>query len=109
MRTERTSNVGGVTAKQTTITAQVISVDRANNTVRVKAPNNQIHTIAVNDPTLQQRLSTVQPGDNVTISYTQAVAVAAAQHGSNENQNPNQNQNQNPEQTPTPNPGNMNQ
>lgn len=81
MTRQTTTNRGGVTARQTTITAQIISVDKENNTVRVKDPSNgQMHTLEVTDPSIQQRLSTVQPGDNLTISYTQAVAVAAQPH-----------------------------
>jgi hypothetical protein len=81
MARQTSTNRGGVTAKQMTITAQIISVDKENNTVRVKDPTNgQLHTLAVTDPSIQQRLSSVQPGDNLTISYTQAVAVAAQPH-----------------------------
>jgi hypothetical protein len=77
---QTTTNRGGVTAKQSTITAQVVSVDHDNNTVRVKGPNNAMHTIEVTDPNVQQTLNNVRPGDNVTITYTQAVAVAAQPH-----------------------------
>lgn len=81
MTRQTTTNRGGVTAKQTTITAQIVSVDKENNTVRVKDPSNgQMHTLEVSDPSIQQRLNTIQPGDNVTISYTQAVAVSAQPH-----------------------------
>ncbi len=75
-----TVNRGGVTAKQTTMTGQIVSIDHENNTVRVKGPNGQMHTLIVTDPSLQQRLANISPGDNVTLSYTQAVAVAATPH-----------------------------
>jgi hypothetical protein len=80
MSQQTTANRGGVTAKQSTITAQIVSVDHDNNTVRVKGPSGQMHTIEVTDPAMQERLHTIQPGDHVTIIYTQAVAVAAQPH-----------------------------
>jgi hypothetical protein len=80
MTQQTTANRGGVTARQSTITAPIVSVDHDNNTVRVKGPSGQMHTIEVTDPTMQERLHTVQPGDKVTIIYTQAVAVAAQPH-----------------------------
>jgi hypothetical protein len=80
MTRQTTTSRGGVTAKQSTITAQIVSVDHENNTVRVKGPQGVMHTIEVKDPNMQQQLSHIQPGDNVTITYTQAVAVAAQPH-----------------------------
>ena len=79
MTRQTTTNRGGVTATQSTITGQIVSVDHDNNTVRVKGPNGT-HTLEVTDPSIQQKLKDVQPGDNVTVSYTQAVAVAAQPH-----------------------------
>jgi hypothetical protein len=75
-----TTNRGGVTAKQTTIVAQIVSIDTDNNTVRVKGAGGQMHTLEVKDPSMQARLKDLKPGDNVTINYTQAVALTAQPH-----------------------------
>jgi hypothetical protein len=82
MMKQTTTNRGGVTARQTTITAQVVSIDHENNVVRVKGPGGQMHTLEVTDPGMQARLKDLKAGDNVTISYTQAVALTAQPHTS---------------------------
>jgi hypothetical protein len=71
--TQRTVERGGVTAKQTTVTAQIVSADAKNNIVVVKGPKGT-HTLHVQDPTIQAQLEKIKPRDNVTVTYTQAVA-----------------------------------
>jgi hypothetical protein len=68
---------GGVTARQATVTAQITSIDREHDTVVVRGPAGQSHTLRIDDPQLRSQLAEVKPGDNLQITYTQAVAVAA--------------------------------
>jgi hypothetical protein len=74
--TESVTERGGVSAQQTTITAKVVSVDVARNTVVLRGPQNVDHALQVEDPDLQSRLKKVKAGDSVQVTYTQAVAVS---------------------------------
>jgi Cu/Ag efflux protein CusF len=74
--TTTTTERGGVTARQTTVTARILSVDTSKNTVTVRDPQGRMHTMKVQDPDLQARLGRVKAGDNVQVTYTQAVAVS---------------------------------
>jgi hypothetical protein len=66
----------GVTAMQSTVTSRIIHVDAAKNTVTIKGPKAEEHTLKVTDPDLQSRLKDVKPGDKLDVTYTQAVAVS---------------------------------
>jgi hypothetical protein len=68
---------GGATAgRETTITAQVISVDVPNNKVTFKGPKGNRRTVTVSDPALQKKLPNLKPGQNVQFTYTEAVAAS---------------------------------
>lgn len=77
----KTGEGAGVMGKQTQISAQVVSVDTANNTVTFKGPHGHIRTVAVQDPDMQQRLQTLKPGQVIQFTYTEAVAAAIAPAG----------------------------
>ena len=66
----------GVTAQQATLTARVISIDPAKETVTLRDPQGKMHSVKVNDPHVQAELNRVKPGDNVDVTYTQAVAIS---------------------------------
>ncbi len=66
----------GVAAMQSTVTSRIIAVDAAKDTVTIKGPKGAEHTLKVTDPDLQSRLKEVKPGENLDITYTQAVAVS---------------------------------
>jgi hypothetical protein len=72
----RTVQRGGVTAKQATVTARIVSVDAADDTVSVRTPDGKQRTVKVADPALQAELPAIRAGDNVDLTYTQAVAIA---------------------------------
>jgi hypothetical protein len=72
----RTVQRGGVTAKQAMVTARIVFIDTANDTVTVRGADGKKHTLKVADPQLQAQLASVRPGDNVDVTYTQAVAIA---------------------------------
>jgi Cu/Ag efflux protein CusF len=74
-RTTSTTERGGVTAQQTTVTAKVVSVDAATNTVVLRGPQGGQHSIKVQDPDIQAQLKKIKAGDSVEVTYTQAVAM----------------------------------
>jgi Cu/Ag efflux protein CusF len=74
--TQTTTERGGITAQQTTVTAKVVSVDTAKNMVVLQGPQGGIHSIHVQDPDLQAKLKKLKPGDNLDVTYTQAVAIS---------------------------------
>jgi hypothetical protein len=74
--TQTTVQRGGVTARQATMTAQILSVDQRTNTVLIRGPQGKTHAIMVQDPAVQAKLGRIKPGDNVDITYTQAVATS---------------------------------
>jgi Cu/Ag efflux protein CusF len=66
----------GVTGKQYTVSATVMSVDAAANTVTFKGPHGKIRTIAVQDPQMQAKLPSLKPGQVVQFTYTEATAAS---------------------------------
>lgn len=73
--TQSTTQRAGVTSMQTTITATVVSVNLADNTVVLRGPQG-LRTVHVQDPDLQARLHTIRPGQAVTLTYIEATAVS---------------------------------
>jgi hypothetical protein len=73
-----TTNVlrGGVTAQQATITARIDSVDPDKKTVTFRGPEGMVHTLKVEDTALAAQLAHIHPGDNMDVTYTQAVAIS---------------------------------
>jgi hypothetical protein len=67
---------GGVTGKEITVSAEVMSVDPAKNTVTFKGPHGQLKTVMVQDPELQQKLSSLKPGQVVQFTYAEATAAS---------------------------------
>jgi Cu/Ag efflux protein CusF len=66
---------GGVTAQQMTVTSRVVAVDTAANKVVLRGPSGTTHAVKVTDPDMQAQLGKIKAGDNVDVTYTQAVAV----------------------------------
>jgi hypothetical protein len=66
---------GGVTARQATVTARIVSVDPSSNTVVIRGPLGGERTLKVQDPALQARLKQIKRGEDFDVTYTQAVAV----------------------------------
>ena len=62
----------GVKARQTTVTATVVDVDKKNSTATLRGPRGRTVTVDVKDPT---KLEHVKAGDLVEIAYTEAVAI----------------------------------
>jgi Cu/Ag efflux protein CusF len=76
-RTRRTTTAGGATtAKETTISAQVMSVDPGANKVTFKGPRGKLTTVTVQDPAMQEKLPSLKPGQMVQFVYTEATAAS---------------------------------
>lgn len=70
-RSEPGAKPGGVVAEQVKVTADVIAVDAAKQTVTLKGPNRTVD-LTVTDPA---QLALIKVGDKINAVYTQAVAV----------------------------------
>jgi hypothetical protein len=72
-------NSGGGTAmkgRQITSSAEVVSVNRRDNSMQVKGPGGKTQTVNVQDPSLQKKMQGLKPGDVVQVTYTEAVVAA---------------------------------
>jgi len=66
----------GVVGKQTTISAEVLEVDAANNKVVFKGPKGNARVVNVEDQEMQAKLPNLKPGQVVQVTYTEAVVLA---------------------------------
>ncbi len=64
---------GGVIAGQVTVTATVVAIDAKKQHVALKGPEGNIVDVKVQDP---KNLENVQVGDEVVITYTEALAIS---------------------------------
>jgi len=69
---------GGVVAEQTTITAEIVGIDKAMGTITLKGQDGDVTTVAVRHP---DRLAGLKVGDLLWISYSQALAVSVEPAG----------------------------
>jgi hypothetical protein len=73
--TATTVQRAGVTASQATVTARILSVDPARNSIVIRGPLGGESTLTVEDPALQARLRQIKPGEDFDVTYMQAVAL----------------------------------
>jgi hypothetical protein len=64
--------VGGLV----TFNAKVQAIDLKANTVTFKGPKGNLRTVAVQDPTYQEKLKGLKVGDVVEITYAEALAIS---------------------------------
>jgi hypothetical protein len=64
----------GVSGREFRLSAKVVSVDPAANTVTFKGPQGRVRTVNVEDAALQAKLGSLKPGQVVQFDYTEAVA-----------------------------------
>jgi cold shock CspA family protein len=64
----------GIQGREFRLSAKVVSVDQAADTVTFKGPKGRVRTVNVEDPALQSKLATLKPGQVVQFDYTEAVA-----------------------------------
>jgi hypothetical protein len=69
---------GGVAAgaRETTVSAEIISVDPRTNKITFKGPRGNTQTVSVSDPEMQKKLPTLKLGQVVQLTYTEAVAAS---------------------------------
>jgi hypothetical protein len=65
----------GIEARQITVTASIEAIDKDNSTVTFKGPKGNLVTVVAEDA---NNLEKVKVGDNVEITYTEALAVDVA-------------------------------
>jgi len=63
----------GAIAQQVTVTATIVAVDKKAGTVTIKGPEGNTVTVKARDP---KNLEKVKAGDNVDITYTEALAIS---------------------------------
>ena len=64
---------GGVVAGEVTVTATIEAIDKKAQTATLKGPNGRSITVKAQDP---KNLERVKVGDEVVITYTEAVAIS---------------------------------
>jgi hypothetical protein len=67
---------GAYKVETITATARITSVDPTQNKISFMGPNGEEQTVTVKDPTLQSRLSSLQPGQTVQVTYREAIAAS---------------------------------
>jgi hypothetical protein len=77
----RTGEGVGAAGRQITVSAKVISVDTANNTVTLKGPKGNVETVDVQDPENQAKLPGLKAGQVMQFTYTEAMAVSVTPKG----------------------------
>lgn len=72
----RTGKGAGAAGKTVSISAEVLEVDPAKNTVVLKGPKGNARVVHVQNPDVQAKLPQIKPGQVVQVTYTEAVALA---------------------------------
>lgn len=67
---------GAAVGRQITATVEVVGVDEVMNKVTFKGPKGSVRTVTITDPAMQKRLTALQPGQMVQITYREAMAAA---------------------------------
>jgi hypothetical protein len=67
--------LGAAGGRQLTSKAHVTGVDSQAGTLEITTPDGKPHTLAVEDPAARIRLRSLGEGDEVTVTYTEAVAI----------------------------------
>ncbi len=76
MRAPVGAKPGAGVARQVTETVRIDALDPATHTVSFTDPQGHSQTITVRDPKMQDFLKTLKVGDQVAITYTEAVAIS---------------------------------
>jgi hypothetical protein len=65
----------GAVVRQVTTSVKVLNVDQQKNLVTVQDPKQNVETLKVQNPALQERLKVIKAGDFLRVKFTRAVAV----------------------------------
>jgi hypothetical protein len=76
MRAPPGAKPGGELAQEVTTMVEITDLDPATHTVSFTAPDGLAQTIAVQDPEMQDFVETLKVGDEVAITYTEALAIS---------------------------------
>jgi len=60
--------------RQIKATVEVVEVDEVMNRLTFKGPNGNVRTVTFYDPAMQKKLTNLQPGEKVQITYREAMA-----------------------------------
>jgi hypothetical protein len=74
-RTAQGSKPGGMVSNTVTTTVVIDAVDRPSNSVTFTGPSGMTRTVEVTDPSAQQFIGTLKKGDEVELTYVEALAV----------------------------------
>ena len=66
---------GAAVSNRVTTTVIIEAVDRGTNEVTFTGPSGMTRTVGVKDPKAQQFIGTLKKGDEVELTYTEALAV----------------------------------
>jgi hypothetical protein len=66
----------GTMERQTTVSAEVVSVDAPKRRVTVRSPDGNIRAFDIKSPALVDKLSSLKAGDHVDLTYTESLAVS---------------------------------
>src|SRR5262245_38418117 len=69
---------GGAIGQQVTVTATIVAIDKKAQTATIKGPEGNTVTVKARDP---KNLNKVKVGDNVDITYTEALAISLDKPG----------------------------
>ena len=75
-RTPAGARPGGVLAQEVTETVRITDLDPATHSVSFTDPEGLAQTIAVQDPKMRDFLKTLKVGDEVAVTYTEALAIS---------------------------------
>jgi hypothetical protein len=64
---------GGMAARQVSVTATIMAIDKQKSTITLKGPEGKVATAKVQDPA---NLEKVKVGDELMITYTEALAIS---------------------------------
>jgi hypothetical protein len=64
---------GGMAARQVSMTATIMAIDKQKSTITLKGPEGKVATVKVQDPA---NLEKVKVGDELMITYTEALAIS---------------------------------
>jgi len=67
---------GVALGSMTTSTVTIQSVDKKTHTVMFSAPDGMVRVVEVKDPAAQQFVATLKKGDQVDLTYTEAMAIS---------------------------------
>jgi hypothetical protein len=62
--------------RQIVATVEVVGVDEVMNKLTFKGPKGNVRTVTVTDPAMQKKLTALQPGQMVQVTYREAMAAA---------------------------------